>query len=610
MSGTVSILLLEDTASDAEFIQASLQPPAEVSFQIRHFERLRDAISALDTNDFDAALIDLNLPDAQGLETVRALRSVTQLPLVVLSSVDDEDIKRRAREEGITEFVTKWGLDGSAVARSLIYAAERNRHQKMLMEVARAHVDPTWLVDPKGIIMFANEAAHGLAAVRGAPAAEVGRRCDFPVTRDETAEYVRNVDGEKRTFEVKVSHLGNTERPMTLVAARDITARERARELERRLYHSDRLASIGRLASGVAHEVNNPAAFILSNQEEAVRILEELAERFSRVDLRQSIENCKKLLADNRVGAERIAAIADQLLAFARVEGQAVEPVMLLDAVDVARKLTLNDTHHRARFVVVNNQEKELVADRGKLIQLFTNLLVNALDAITPGDAEGNEIRVEIEADDLAVVVRVIDTGVGISGDDLQRVFEPFFTTKPFGQGTGLGLALCAEIIGFHEGTVSCSSQVGEGTEFVITFPYDNGLQAEVAAEATVFDTLERKPRLLFIDDDEFVRRALLRELRKRYDVVEAESAEAALDLLEQDQNFDAIICDLMMPNIDGLTMWRRTKEQWSALGDKFLFLTGGGSVEDSDERPEDIPTLKKPVDWALLDTHVRRLAS
>ncbi|MEM6533819.1 MAG: ATP-binding protein [Myxococcota bacterium] len=610
MPATVSILLLEDTASDADLIQAALAPPEDFTFKIHHFERLREAIAALEDHDFDAALVDLNLPDAAGLDTVRALRAVTQLPLVVLSSVNDDEVKRQAREEGITEFISKWGLDGSAVARTLIYAAERNQQQKLLMEVARAHVDPTWLVDEAGIIVFSNEAAQSLAIQPGAPAAEVGSRMDFAGRQEDTSEHERVVDGESRTFEVKVSRLDTPDRPMTLVAARDITSRRRARELERQLYHADRLASIGRLASGVAHEVNNPAAFILANQNHASSTLDAAIEGLNSdaSDVVALLQECKSLLSDNRIGTERIAAIVEQLLSFARADGQSVEALLVADAVEVARKLTLNDLHHRARFKLVDEQNRALVADRGKLIQLFTNLIVNAVDAITPGDADANEIRVEVSADDEAVTVRVRDTGVGIAPDDQERIFEPFFTTKPFGRGTGLGLSLCAEIVGYHQGTVDCASAVGQGTEFVITFPYDNGLESDDSVSDAVLPVLSRKPRVLFIDDDEFVRRAIVRELRKRYEVVEAVSAEDALRLFETDQDFDTVICDLMMPNVDGATLWRRAAESWAKLGERFLFLTGGGALEDSDVHPANVPTLRKPVDWNLLDHHIRRL--
>lgn len=270
--------------------------------------------------------------------------------------------------------------------------------------------------------------------------------------------------------------LGTLSRAFNSLLAAQSQANEALRKNQQKLIESDKLATIGQLSAGIAHEINNPAASLIGNLEymkaELAPILDELAHREPSAAHRA--DDINGALGDSLAALKRISSIVRDLGVFARRKDD-LEPVLITEPLDVALKIATFETKHRAQVVRDYAELPLITANRGRLQQLFLNLFINAAHAIGAGDFEHNFIRVSAALDGAQVRVDVSDTGSGIAPENLARIFDPFFTTKPSGQGTGLGLAITNDIVHEHGGTIAVESELGRGTRFTLRFPIAEG---------------------------------------------------------------------------------------------------------------------------------------
>jgi len=259
--------------------------------------------------------------------------------------------------------------------------------------------------------------------------------------------------------------------------------------LQSRILHTEKMASLGLLAAGVAHELNNPAGFIYSNVDVLGNYVERLkacllaydgltlppaeAREIDRLKTEMDYENIlndlESILSDCHLGAERICDVVQNLRLFSRLDEAEIKRVDLHEGIDATVRLL--STYYKAGNITLRRDYGELPlinCHAAQLNQVWMNLLVNAAQAI--GDADG-EVRVKTRYDDFTVTITVTDTGKGIAPEDLKKVFDPFFTTKPIGEGTGLGLSISHGIIEQHGGTIAVSNTPGDGTTFTITLP-------------------------------------------------------------------------------------------------------------------------------------------
>ncbi|HYO53115.1 sensor histidine kinase [Archangium sp.] len=249
------------------------------------------------------------------------------------------------------------------------------------------------------------------------------------------------------------------------------TVRQRTAELEEanaQLLFADRLVTVGQLAAGVGHEINNPLAFILGNlgyvREELARMQEEPSPT-EREDLLEA-------LAEAQEGAERVRLLMQDLKMLSRADDAVRGPVDMGAVLRSASKMAAHEIRQRARLVMQSDGVPLAHGNAARLCQVFLNLLINAAHAITPGQVERNEIRlVARRGPGSRVIVEVSDTGCGIPSENLERIFRPFFTTKPVGVGSGLGLSVCQRIITMHGGDITVESQPGRGTTFRVSLP-------------------------------------------------------------------------------------------------------------------------------------------
>jgi len=377
--------------------------------------------------------------------------------------------------------------------------------------------------------------------------------------------------------------------------------------------HSDRLASIGQLAAGVAHEVNNPATFVIANLHFLKETLEELpAANLGSDDYQAALKDIGELVDENLKGMERIVKIVRNLRVFSRIDNDDLEPVNLNEVLNSVCDMTATETRHRASLIREFADLPTIVGDQSKLVQVFTNLLVNASQAIEPGHADKNQIRVSSFLSDDKVHVVIRDTGCGMPQEVQRRIFEPFFTTKPRDTGTGLGLPLSAEIIRQHGGEIVVRSEPGVGSTFTVSLAIDGGrpLPERPKLVSTRPPSFARR-RLLLIDDEPPVLLALKRMLKSTHDVVTAEGGDRGIEILRDDQRFDVLLFDLMMPVVDGIAVYRFLEKEAPHLVSKVIFLSGGAFSAEAKAfiAADDVTCIEKPVDQHTLLAAIERVS-
>lgn len=409
--------------------------------------------------------------------------------------------------------------------------------------------------------------------------------------------------------------------PSVASLIRDVTER---RKMEASYQQNERLASLGVLAAGVAHEINNPLMYVLGNLDFVRHGLSEMAEEPATKAAPAREEKVRDLvdLVDKAMdGSDRVRRIVADLKAFSRAGGGDeraridVRRVMAI-SINIAR----NEIRHRARLIVEEDDVPPVFASDSRLGQVFLNLLLNAAQAIPEGNAARNEITVRTRLDaPERVVIEVHDTGGGIPREIQGKLFDPFFTTKPQGAGTGLGLAICHNIVKEHGGDITVESEVGKGTCFRVLLPVAlaEPAQAEEAAApslAGVAETAESAPRgrVLIVDDEPFIAGMCERILDGENDVRVATSAAAALSLLEADKDVDVILCDLMMPEMSGMELFEILDRRFAALATRVIFLSGGAFTPAAQSFRDRVsnPFLDKPCPPDVLRQAVRKHVS
>lgn len=378
--------------------------------------------------------------------------------------------------------------------------------------------------------------------------------------------------------------------------------------LRHTLAQRERLATVGGMAAGVAHEINNPLSYIVGN----IRYVADLA-REGGIDLPDDAQDA---LHDAIEGAERVTRIVQDLRTLARGGeiGETIEAVDLRSVVETVGRLTELDLVSRARFVV--DLAAELPAVRGnqdRLVQVLHNLVKNAALAIPPGDPAGNTVTVEARAAGSdRVVLRVMDTGPGVPAAIRERIFDPFFTTRDHtrgGQGTGLGLSVCLSIVHRLGGSLILEPCTGGGAVFRVEL---GAIPTASTAPARGGPTTDPGAplRILVVDDDPRIVTSLARTLREHV-VLGVSGVDAALALLDWDDAFDAVLCDLVMPGRSGVELLRELEVRRPALARRTVFMSGAAFSAEVRRWLDETsaPFVEKPVSRDELVPTLDRLA-
>jgi len=283
--------------------------------------------------------------------------------------------------------------------------------------------------------------------------------------------------------------------------------------------------------------------------------------------------------------------------------------VDLNEVVRVGATFARHELRHRARLVLELGEVPKIPANRGRLVQVVSNLLVNAAQAIQEGDASHNEVCVKTWLDGDQAVLSVHDTGAGIPEELRERIFEPFFTTKEGGRGVGLGLSLCSDIVHRLGGEIVVESEVGRGARFDVRLPVADPISRPRPVCSTSLPVVspQQGMRVLVVDDDELFRRAFLRML-SGHDVVLAPGGAEALALIRQDHDFDVVLCDVMMPDVDGPHVYAALERDAPELRERTVFCTGGAITARMRAFLEAISKSNEVVEKPVQTDHLRQV--
>lgn len=605
----VRVLLIEDSAADARLIEEFLKGTLLYQFRLTHVARLQEALQRLETTAYEVILLDLTLPDSEGLSSLEQLLvSAPSIPVLVLTNNNNLDLAVEAVRQGAQDFLIKRQINHDLLVRSLQYAIERQQQAEALRyanEALESRVQARTQELELANQQLRQEIVHRQAVQeRLSLAKKAGKigifewdiRTDKMVWGDEleTLYGVSKQDfdghcdswlnllceesygkvkkelwqavtlGKGLDIEFKISHPsgarwlvvksalfnGEDGKPDRMLGIHmDITDKK---QLEAQFLQAQRLESLGALASGIAHDLNNILTPILGVGHLLPMMIPEMSEQTA-----QMIEtlNCS---------AQRGTKLVRQIVSFVRHSSGFRQTLSISDLLGEIERIVAQTLPRSIAIKLETSSDLWLVeGDDTQLHQVFMNLCVNARDAMSAG----GELIIKAEnmlVDDLHqqmhpgislgphVVISVMDTGAGMSPETLQRIFDPFFTTKPPSQGTGLGLAAVMGIVKSHGGLVEVQSTVGRGSQFSVYLPAEPSSAQEQAAPLSL--SRGQQELVLVVDDEPAICRVLQMALETHgYRVLTAQDGMDAIALLaEHKADIACVLIDIMMPNMDG----------------------------------------------------------
>jgi PAS domain S-box-containing protein len=599
------ILVVEDEAIIADDIQATLQALGYVV--PRPVASGAAALAAAAASRPRLVLMDVKLQGPMdGIEAARLMRERHGVPVVYLTSHSDEATLARAKASHPYGYLLK-PFNDRELRTAIEVALHRHDMERRLAE--REHWFATTLqslgdaviaTDPAERVTFMNQPAEALTGwaadeAQGHPVSTVLRLFDEQGAALDRALSLALREGSPAGWRAAVALIDRRGRRVVVdervapiidaygrllggvVVLRDVTERQR---VEQRLAISERLASIGTMAAGMAHEINNPLTAVTANVALAIE-----AAAAMRATLPPqggaavaTLDELRAALADAERGADRVRRIVEELKRFARVEDASRRSVVALpDMLDMTVKLIENQLRHNARVVRAYGPVPPVEANEGQLTQVFLNLLVNGAQAVGDGPVGDHEVRITTRTDDAGrAVVEVSDTGRGLAAADLPRLFDPFLSTTTIGAGTGLGLALCHNVVTSLGGEIAVESEVGRGTTFRVTLPAAPTPRPRAATPTPVADPPTRRGRVLVIDDEPAIARSIERILRAQHDVTVETDPRAALARLLGGESYDVIFCDIMMPDLSGMDLYEAVAAARPEAAARVVFLSGG----------------------------------
>lgn len=479
-----------------------------------------------------------------------------------------------------------------------------------LTDLLHATPHPAWLIDRQGAVLLATPAAIELY---GALAHVSDRNPGFQLA--DHAKLFDRVQAEGRaTFVARLIRHGRIiEVP---VEARPSGSREAMiawfipQTVTDALIETERLASMGTLAAGIGHEVKQPLTYLLGNLAVAAgdaRLLQERAGAGEIPDLVEQLTELRAALADARHGGERIRGVIQDLLNFSRSDEGTLEPVNLAEVLETATTMAAPQFRHHARLKKAVAPVPAVLGNHTHLAQVFTNLLVNAAHATK--ETEDAVITIRARRAGQHVLVDIQDNGTGIPDDERERVFEPFVTTKKRGEGTGLGLAICRRIVVRLSGTIGVVPDPNGNTILRVQLPMHDR-NAFLDVEPTPLpEAQDIRMTLLVIDDEPLVLATMRRAFSRMAEVISVESVNSALEVLQR-THIDAVLCDVMMPGLNGQDFYEILRERHPRLLKSTIFMTGGSPDEPHQKALVDagFTLLEKPFDLGVLRTLLKEL--
>jgi len=493
---------------------------------------------------------------------------------------------------------------------------ERKQAEEKYQTIVRTTIDGFWLADMQGHFLDVNDAyCHLTGYSRDELLNMAITDVEAIEEPEETAKRIRKIkevgydrfetrhrrkEGEIIDVGISVNYLPIDGGRM-FIFIRDVTERKRAeeerRQLEQKAQVASRLASVGEMAAGVAHEINNPLTGVMGY----AQLL---------MDREEIPPDVRSDLAAINDGARRVAGIVQRLLVFSR---QTKPQRKLVDINELIESTLVLRTYH----LKVNNIKvatsldhylPETVADPGQIQQVLLNLIVNAETEMKLAHGKG-KLTITTEKSDNTIKICVKDDGPGIKPAVIDRIFDPFFTTREVGQGTGLGLSLCYGIVAEHKGRIYAESQPGKGATFIVELPVVTEAKPPKRAEP-VLKKLKKtaKARILVVDDEQVVRDVVNRVLTgEGHKVKTVDNVADALKKIESER-YDLILLDIKMPGINGVELYKRIQKINKSLARRVAFITGDIMSADTEKFLSEtkVAHIDKPFDAEQLIREVR----
>ncbi|HYH96385.1 hybrid sensor histidine kinase/response regulator [Hyalangium sp.] len=547
-----------------------------------------------------------------------ALKDAQQKPIGVLAVAHTEPL-----EAGLIDYALMGALGaraGAELARIHVQS-ELERTRDFLRNILNALPDPVFVKDRAHRFVVLNTAfcrvigrtedmLLGMSDYDVVPAqeADVFWKKDEEVFAsgqpNENEETLTDGLGSSRTLLTKKAPFtGVGGEPFLVGIIRDVTE---WRRLEMQLRLTDRMASVGMLAAGVAHEINNPLAYLSSN-------LTFISEQLARQELTAAqLTEVRDAVRESLEGAGRVRVIVQDLKSFARADEATQGPVDVHRVIHGALRLVRNEFNHRARLTCTLDPVAAAHGNEARLGQVLVNLLVNALQAFPPArSVEDNSIRISTRSREEWIVIEVEDNGQGMTPEVQERIFEPFFTTKPVGIGTGLGLSICNNLIRIMGGWIEVHSKPGWGSNFRLVLPaFTAKTEAAVATGREKGSAQMLRRKVLLIDDEPAVGTAVRRLLRDMHEVEALQDAREALKRIASGTRYDAIVCDVMMPEMNGVQFFQELERSAPELARRTGLMSGGVFSPQAMEFIESraVELLHKPFERESLRQFVERL--
>ena len=427
VSGRARILVVEDSPTFQAFLLHEL---GEEGYQVEAASSGEEALALVEKSEFDAILVDLILPKMQGIELCTRLESRRRnegecFAVIIVTSLESSQAMTQGLEAGADDFLNK-SSDLTVVKARIRGLVRRKRFQEENARISRK---------------LKERELETLAAQAEARA---------------RAKWADEVEKANRRLEAANRELG---------------------QKQSQLVQSEKMASLGQLVAGIAHEINNPLAYVLTNLHNIRGWVEGMSEEVTpHLDVRwqKKWQKMDRRLDDARMGLERVRDLVLRLRTFSRLDEGEFKKVDIHESIESAIRLL----EHRMKKSEIALErrfefaEPQLACFPGQINQVVMNLLSNAIDAVEAVDREPR-IVVATDREGDSFILSVKDNGVGIAAESRSRVFDPFFTTKPVGKGTGLGMSISYGIVEAHKGSISLESVRGEGTTFFVKVPLE-----------------------------------------------------------------------------------------------------------------------------------------
>lgn len=570
----IKVLLVDDDEDDYILTRDFFTDMEGANFQLDWVASYQAAMEAIAAHQHDVYLLDYHLGSRNGLELLReAVTKGCKSPIILLTGQGDHDVDMEAMKAGAADYLDKSQIGAPLLERSIRYAIERKQAEQKIREQAAfldVATDAILVRDLENRILFWNKGAERLYGWQTADV--LGKDANEILYQDTSfsLEFAVKIVLESGAWQGDL-HQVTKDRKKIIVESRWTLVRDEAghpksilivntditekKQLEAQFLRAQRLESIGTLAGGIAHDLNNVLTPILMT----AQLLE----------MQLHDEHSKRLLPIMIGNARRGAALVRQVLSFARgLEGKCTMLKIEQTILEIEQVIKETFPKSISIFTNISQQLGTICGDTTQLHQVLMNLCVNARDAMPEGgtlsiSAENifiDEAYVRKNLDAHAgsyIVITVADTGTGIAAELLDRIFEPFFTTKEIGKGTGLGLSTVIGITKSHGGFVKVYSEVGKGTKFQVYIP---AIDAPENPPVITSELPQGNGELILVVDDETaileVTKASLETFN--YQALTASDGVEAVTLYAAHRNqISVVLTDMMMPSMDGLTTIR-----------------------------------------------------